>query len=242
MKLRLISWNCQGAFRKKTDFILDYKPDILVVQECESPDKISFKSADDQPNNVIWIGNSQHKGLGVFSFGDYSTNLIEHQEKDFKTVIPINVRNGALDFNLFAVWANNPQDKDNKYIEQVWKAIHFFENHLDQGRSVLIGDFNSNKIWDRKHRNGNHSDVVDYLETKKIISLYHKYYKQEQGKEEHATFYMQRNKNKPYHIDYCIASTDIGDSLKSHEIGNYNEWIKYSDHMPIIIDFEFDGN
>ena len=30
------------AFRKKADFILTYKPDILIVPECEHPDKLKF--------------------------------------------------------------------------------------------------------------------------------------------------------------------------------------------------------
>lgn len=30
------------AFRKKADFILTYKPDILVVPECEHPEKLVF--------------------------------------------------------------------------------------------------------------------------------------------------------------------------------------------------------
>jgi exodeoxyribonuclease III len=38
--MRLISWNCQGAFRKKADIIMAQRPDILVVQECEHPDSM----------------------------------------------------------------------------------------------------------------------------------------------------------------------------------------------------------
>jgi hypothetical protein len=30
------------AFRKKADFILTYNPDILIVPECENPDKLLF--------------------------------------------------------------------------------------------------------------------------------------------------------------------------------------------------------
>jgi len=38
--MRLIFWNCQGAFRKKADIIMAQRPDILVVQECEHPDSM----------------------------------------------------------------------------------------------------------------------------------------------------------------------------------------------------------
>ena len=102
----------------------------------------------------------------------------------------------------------------------------------------MTGDFNSNKIWDRKQREGNHSNVVDRLADRNIYSLYHKHFIQEQGKELHPTFYLQRNRNKPYHIDYCFASTDFHDKLQNIEIGTYENWISLSDHSPLILNFD----
>ena len=56
--------------------------------------------------------------------------------------------------------------------------------------------------------------MVDRLAGKNIYSVYHKHLNQEQGKESHPTFFLQRNKNKPYHIDYCFASADLYDKVK----------------------------
>jgi exonuclease III len=141
-------------------------------------------------------------------------------------------------FILIAIWANNTQDKNNQYIEQVWKAINYYDELLNTETTLLIGDLNSNKIWDRKHRIGNHSDVVDRLTDKNIISIYHKHYNEEQGKETKPTFYLQRNKNKPYHIDYCFASEILMKKFKEIEIGTYENWIEQSDHSPLILKFE----
>lgn len=41
------------AFRKKADFILKYKPDILVVPECEHPDRLKFKNGTQKPTHVF---------------------------------------------------------------------------------------------------------------------------------------------------------------------------------------------
>ncbi len=101
-----------------------------------------------------------------------------------------------------------------------------------------MGDFNSNTIWDRPRRIGNHSAVVERLAEKDIYSIYHKHLKQEQGKENHPTFFLQKNKNKPYHLDYCFASTGIFDKLKKLEIGTFENWITCSDHVPLIIKFK----
>ena len=96
---------------------------------------------------------------------------------------------------------------------------------------------NSNTIWDKPRREGNHSTVVDKLGSKKIFSTYHKYYNQIQGKEQHPTLYMYRHENKPYHLDYCFASNDFIETLESVAIGSYQDWTLHSDHKPLIIKF-----
>lgn len=236
--MKLITWNCQGGFRKKADIILAHRPDILVIQECEHPDKLIFSSATQQPNDFLWFGDNQYKGLGVFSYSDYKFQLLDQYNPDLKIILPVSVFGGQLDFTLFAIWANNPQDSNMRYIEQVWKAIKHYEQLFNSGKTILTGDFNSNKIWDRKHREGNHSAVVDWLVDRNIYSIYHKHLVQEQGRENHPTFFLQRNKNKPYHIDYCFASADIYDKLLNIEIGTYENWISYSDHTPLILTFD----
>ncbi|MDR7209254.1 hypothetical protein [Flavobacterium piscis] len=151
--------------------------------------------------------------------------------------MPIAVTGGKIDFTLFAIWANNPQDKDGQYVTQVWKAINYYEGLIKENKTILIGDFNSNTIWDKPRREGNHSTVVNKLETKKIFSAYHLYFNQIQGKEEHPTLYMYRHENKPYHIDYCFASSDFISMLESVEVGNYPDWKDHSDHKPLIVNF-----
>ena len=89
---------------------------------------------------------------------------------------------------------------------------------------MLIGDFNSNTIWDRKYRDGNHSNVVKRLEDKGIYSSYHLKNKQTQGKKEHPTFYLNGHQNKPYHLDFCFISTDLAEKLNSVEIGGFDYW------------------
>lgn len=236
--MKLITWNCQGAFRKKAEIILMLKPDILVVQECESPEKLIIKNSTIKPNNFLWFGDNQNKGLGIFSFGSFKFELLEQYNPEFKIVTPIKVSDNKNSFVLFAIWANNTQDKNNQYIEQVWKAINHYDEILNNETTILTGDFNSNKIWDRKHRIGNHSEVVDRLANKNIFSIYHKHYNEEQGKETKPTFYLQRNKNKPYHIDYCFASESLIEKFKEIEIGTYENWIEYSDHSPLFVKFE----
>jgi len=226
------------AFRKKASAILSYLPDILVVPECEHPDKLKFEAGVPLPQDVLWFGNNPNKGLGVFSYSSYRFSLIESHHPEFKTILPIAVSGGGYDFTLFAIWANHPQDKGFEYVGQVWKALKYYEDLIKPERTMLVGDFNSNSIWDRPYRAYNHSSVVKYLQEKNIFSTYHLHGEQVQGKEQHPTWYMYRHQDKPYHLDYCFASADFCGKLESVEVGTHEQWARYSDHVPVMVRFK----
>ena len=236
--MKIITWNCNMAFRKKAAVILRHKPDILVVPECEHPDRLQFGHSMPKPGDMLWFGNNRNKGLGIFSYGQLKFKLRKTYNPALQTIIPVHVTGPGADFTLYAVWAWNPNDPDGRYVEQLWKAIHHYDKHLSNQPVILTGDFNSNSIWDRKYRVGNHSHVVKKLESKNILSAYHVHYRQEQGKEKHPTLYMYRHKNKPYHIDYCFASASLLGKLESVKIGRHAFWTRYSDHVPVMVTFK----
>jgi len=233
--MRIITWNCNMAFRKKADLILAYKPDILIVQECECIEKLIFSSGTRIPNEKLWFGTNQHKGLAILSYGDLKLKVLDVHNQDLQMIVPISVTGGGYDFILFAIWAYNPNDPDGRYVEQVWKAIHHYDDLLSSKGTIFAGDFNSNTIWDKKRRAANHSNVVKFLEDKGIYSAYHLHHQQTQGKEQHPTFYLYRHQNKPYHLDYCFVSADMSERVSSVEVGDHETWSKHSDHVPLIV-------
>ncbi len=238
--MKIITWNCNMAFRKKAQFILEYKPDILIVPECECPDKLIFMGNIPPPTQILWYGTNNSKGIGIFSFSDFRFREIGRYNKDLKMIIPLEVNNGLIQFNLFAIWANNSADKANQYVGQIWKALSHYKEFLSHNHSILIGDFNSNAIWDKPRRLGNHSHVVEELKERNIYSCYHNYFKVQQGKEGHPTLYMYRHSDKGYHIDYCFASQFFINKLSLVEVGEHAFWKSYSDHVPLIVNFDFD--
>lgn len=225
------------AFRKKAPHILDQKPDILVIPECEHPDKLVFGPGVQQPTDIIWFGNNRNKGLAVLSYSKFRLTVLDVHNTCLQTIVPLSVTKGKKEFTLFAIWANNPGDPDGPYVEQVWKALNCYSELLSNKKVILAGDFNSNTIWDRPRRQGNHSHVVEFLESRKIYSAYHSYFTQRQGQEKHPTLYMYRHIDKPYHIDYCFASSHFAKRIVSVEVGSHAAWSKHSDHVPVGVTF-----
>jgi endonuclease/exonuclease/phosphatase family metal-dependent hydrolase len=108
-------------------------------------------------------------------------------------------------------------------------------NYNQINHHIFIGDFNSNKVWDYKRSEGDHSTCVRLLKNKNILSLYHEYMNESQGEELMPTFYLHRNITKQYHIDYAfIPNSLLADASLS--VGNHDEWLEISDHMPLVIE------
>lgn len=235
--MKLITWNCNMAFRKKAEFILAEQPDILIVPECENQERLSFGTYTNLPTDIFWYGDNPYKGIGVFSYNDFKIKLLEIHNPNFKFVLPLSIYNDKINFTIFAIWSQKPEYNDN-YTEQVWNAVHFYNDLLDGENVILAGDFNSNSIWDKPRRISNHSNLVEVLKNKNILSAYHYFHKQIQGQEKDKTLFMQRKIDKPYHIDYCFASSNLIEKLTNVEIGTYEAWTKHSDHKPLSITFD----
>ena len=102
-RMKIITWNCQGAFRKKAEFILTHLPDVLIIPESEHSVNLKFKADVPLPTDSIWLGNNPNKGLGVFSYSDFRFKLLDLHNPDFKNVLAIAVTGGKIDlcFLLF---------------------------------------------------------------------------------------------------------------------------------------------
>lgn len=232
--MKLITWNCNMAFRKKWSFIQNEKADIVIIQECENEERLSLKKLLPECTSSIWIGENLNKGVGVFAFHDYRLKVSKKYKKQFKYVIPIRIT-GPASYTLFAIWAMPDKiNKSNSYVGQVWNAINYYKSLLNE-RTILAGDFNSNQIWDHTRKQGHHMDVVNFLAEKNIYSLYHKRRKEAHGQEKEPTLYLLKKESKPYHMDYCFLSQNLIRRNTSIEVSKYKNCISYSDHMTLVI-------
>ena len=237
-KLKIITWNCNGAFRKKFEHITVFDADIYIIQECENPSESKDKKYKEWSENYIWIGDNNNKGLAIFAKPriileklDWSNSFKDHSVKYF---LPCKIN---MEFNLLAVWAHRNNSPNFGYIGQLWKYLQVNKDKLTD--SIIAGDFNSNAIWDEWDRWWNHSDVVNEFREMGIESFYHKFTGEIQGIETKSTLYFQKKLTRPYHIDYIFGAQKFTDTIIKFEIGEFERWIKISDHMPIICEIEY---
>jgi len=56
--MRIIQWNCQGAFRKKHTEIFKQNPEILIISECETENKLQFEELTPRPLTILLMKNT----------------------------------------------------------------------------------------------------------------------------------------------------------------------------------------
>jgi len=248
--MKIVTWNCNGALRNKTHEIDRLDADILIIQECENPAESTEEYQMWSGSNFLWVGKSRHKGLGVFPKNGHTVKglswnghfkisglpsdspALSWSTNSLKLFMPFVVND---EFTILGVWTKG--DKLNEifgYMGQFWKYLQIHRNNLTKARTLVVGDFNSNAIWDKPERWWNHSDVIKELKDINLESVYHLQFKESQSQETRPTFFLHRNREKPYHIDYAFASSDLLKSCKL-EIGSYADWIYFSDHMPLCL-------
>jgi exonuclease III len=259
--MRIVSWNCHYGFDgKKPEAIKEYEADILVIPECR---EIDMKSSGYDEKHSDWYGDhkeatdtlgntNKEKDLGIGVFwkdGITVARLTEwdntlSKESDFRYLVPYKVEGNFEPFTLIAVWTKNKTDVSDPldYVQKAHAAVdHYKSIDLLNGRVILIGDFNSNIIWnDRYRKEWNHSALVEKLEKLGINECFFPL-----EKDEYHTFIYYHNKEFRVVDDYCFASADLAKSAKLSVPGS-DKWTiengakrwNGSDHCPIIVDFD----
>ncbi len=225
--MRFVTWNCcRGPYEKKVPLLASLAPDIAILQECARPST--------ETDQCLWFGDNPRQGVLVQSAGPFTIYPLPSLPDVPKYIVPVQVR-GPIDFILFAVWSkSNPQ---YRYIEAVVRAVELYRHLFATSLTVLIGDLNSNAIWDRTHPPElNHSALVRLLDHFGLTSSYHHFFGEEHGEETRPTYYFHWKKHKPYHIDYCFIPSGWARNIRHVEIGSYEEWAPHSDHRPLLVE------
>lgn len=251
MTLKIVNWNCHGALRNKLEILNQLHADLLIIQECENPAQSSGAYLE-WAADYLWVGDSPHKGIGIFPKKGNSIKKLDWNglfgatcflndspamnwsTDSLKLFLPFLLNDTYL---ILAVWTKGKDDLVFGYIGQLWKYLQIHANALKRPNTMILGDFNSNACWDKSDRWWNHSDVVNQLAKMGFASLYHQQTGEEQGRESQATFFMQRKIEKPYHIDYAFISNDLCNAT-TLTFGDEGTWLNVSDHLPLMLSID----
>lgn len=241
--MRLVAWNCNMALHRKVDALLALKPDVAIISECASPERLREKcKADWIEAEPVWMGRSLDKGLGVFAFNGFSLEALRTASPGLHYILPVHVT-GPVCFNLLGVWAQNASAGIVRKHQKgpLRRALSRYRAFLSEGPAVIAGDWNSNAIWDKPGWQVNHMTKVDILARQGLVSVYHAWTNEAPGEETQPTLYWRdRKRDWPtYHIDFVFAPEAWIGRIAEFHIGTFEDWCGngLSDHAPVVTKF-----
>ena len=225
--MKVVTWNCNMNFKNDFSVVQNSGADILLIQECEKVPRDYFKGFD-----FHWIGQNEKKGLGVLTKGP-SKFPQDIYRSDFIYFLPVVFQ----DTLILGTWAFNGRAQkfgaeSSGYFLDV--LGHYGEWIRSSDKVVVAGDFNNGPQWDVPGHPNNFVGINEALNSLGLYSAYHQLHTEEFGMETQATYFHQRNSNKPFHIDYIYSNLK---PIKSVEVGSFSEWSNLSDHVPVTVEF-----
>lgn len=105
--MRIVSWNCNGALRKKLDVLLSLQADIYLIQECEDPAHAKSDVYKQWAEGSLWIGSNKNKGMGVFS-KNMRLKALDWPCNNLKLFIPFTINEQLTVLGVWTRQANSP--------------------------------------------------------------------------------------------------------------------------------------
>lgn len=225
--MRITTWNCNMGMHRKLDALLALRPDIAVLPECASPEVRAARPIYDAATSHAWNGRLLTKGMAVLTFGAFRLRTLPPRASSLHA-LPVRIE-GPVQVPLLAVWTQQPD-----YIEGAHQALDTNRRLFAKGPGIVAGDLNSNAIFDA-NRVLNHSRFVQRMRALGMYSAYHAHHGEKHGAETLPTFFLYRHRDRPFHFDYVFLPTRWRRAVRSVELGAPDDWLAWSDHLPLTV-------
>lgn len=231
--MKLATWNCAMALKKKHEKLLTLGADLMVIQECSRSD---IRQLGQTPEcSSVWFGKNRNKGLGVLAKAPWVIREAHALKPRWAGKLVID---GPASLELFPVWACTSKRPAKRYIEHVHYLLDLMEQTPLSPFAIVAGDFNSNSFWDSDFGAQSHSAAVERFRKLGMESAYHEFLGTPQGAERHPTFWFRKNKRTVYHLDYAFLSRSLLSKLRNVAVGHCNDWLSLSDHAPVVVELD----
>lgn len=227
--LRLATWNCRGAFKKKKHIIEAIDADVLVVQECSKTDAL----ATDAPWSPPFENGT--KGTAVFCRAPWKASRLE-ADPTLPWVLPVELSHAhtGRSINLLAFWANKTKTGPS-HAEQFAMLMDSYADMIRSGHCLIAGDLNASIQGPSKRP---HARNLRQAEGLGLVSAYHYANRVEHGKEKDMTLrWIGPGRNEHfYHCDFIFVPLTLASGMGSSVIDTFAWTPPVSDHRPVIID------
>lgn len=223
------------ALRLKFARLRSLRPDVAVIQECADPGAPRGWRPDCAAYD--WIGFNPTKGLGIFAFGDLALTRHPGYAPRYALYLPVTV-SGWCRFNLLGAWAADPRRVPAGATHDPLAALQHYRRFLAEAPSVVAGDFNRLPQQMSVRRSGPGSSVMDALAGEGLANAD---YAMSDASGQHAlrrTHFHQRKFSRGFVVDYVFIPADAAAQLSAFEVGDPHDWINWSDHVPLVAEFD----
>jgi exonuclease III len=232
--VRLVCWNaCRGTDRK-WPVLEELRPDVAVLSEVARVPRAVAPSLFEPAVDWHWVGANPGKGLAVATFGRPSVPLPAEAGGRWSVA----ARVGRL--VVVGIWScPSGGGGAAAYGREVLRGLDAHARWLaDPATPVVVaGDFNVDG------RSNGFALLDRRLRDLGLHSVYHRYFGEPMGAEVQATYFHQRDRMRPFHIDFCFVSADLAERIELVEVGGYDDWVAtgHSDHVPLIVEWSSAG-
>jgi exodeoxyribonuclease-3 len=168
-------------------------------------------------------------GVPIRLAADYDNSL--------RYALPVEVR-GAYPFQILAIWMLK---EPIHYVPNLVAILEHYRPFLERAPTVILGDFNANRVFDKKHPRYVFDSIAGALDSLGLVSAYHSFTGETFGAESQPTFYFRYHQHEPFHIDYLFFPQSWSSSLNAVTVGNFSDYAGLSDHRPLTAQFHLEG-
>jgi endonuclease/exonuclease/phosphatase family metal-dependent hydrolase len=235
--LRIVSWNCHyGLTGDKLEAIEKFNADILVIQECSEKDwegslKTKYGTSSDWYGDGKDSDGSPGRNLGILVL--CREGLIPeriYEDVKYRYVLPYKI-SGKKELTLFAIWTKKPVEKEATYLTSIFKAMEDgdYGSKIPKDKPALfIGDFNTGSVEGTNSACWYENLRDRFLRENNLFNC--------AGNQEWIPTFFRGNGS--WLDDHCFTTESLYSKVLSFGIGNSDYWRKFSDHCPIIVDFD----